>query len=361
MTTLVLGAGYAGLLAALRISRRTDVTLVDANYAFSERIRLHQRDTPPARSYAEWTAHTNVRFVQARATAIDAARRAVETTAGTLAYDRLVVALGSRVDRSLPGALEHANVLDDRASATALHAAMAAGAERVTVIGGGLTAIEAASELAESYPHARVTIACAGGFGDAVLGPRGLAHAKRFLDRHGVTIAEQLRIDRIERSCAIAGGRELAHDACVLCAGFVAPSLARESGLAVDARGRMLVDAHVRCLAYPEIVGIGDAAVCDARMAPLLMSCRVAMPMAIYAADAPNRPFRVRDVLRCMSLGRRDGVVQFHRKTGELRRGAITGKAAAWVKEQICRYTVARIETERRRAAKLPALAAETA
>ena len=42
---VVIGGGYAGVLAANRLQRRADVTLINPRPAFVERIRLHQRVT----------------------------------------------------------------------------------------------------------------------------------------------------------------------------------------------------------------------------------------------------------------------------------------------------------------------------
>lgn len=97
---LVLGAGYAGLMAALRLAPHTRVTLVDPSTAFTERIRLHERAagrpdiTHPLDALAR---RAYIAHVAARATRIDPAARQVTTDDGRqLPYDRLVYALGSR-------------------------------------------------------------------------------------------------------------------------------------------------------------------------------------------------------------------------------------------------------------------------
>ena len=78
---VVIGAGYAGLLAAARLAGRPGlaVTLVDPAPVFRERIRLHQWATGQRgslRPLAELIA-AGVVWRQTRATAIDLAGRRV--------------------------------------------------------------------------------------------------------------------------------------------------------------------------------------------------------------------------------------------------------------------------------------------
>src|SRR5690606_770506 len=111
---------------------------------------------------------TPARLVQGKATAIDPERRLVQLEDGReLDYDRLVVALGSRIETfGVPGVLEHAltvqpvqEALRTRRHLTArLHdAAFWDGEERraslrFVIVGGGLTGVEVAGELADRLP-----------------------------------------------------------------------------------------------------------------------------------------------------------------------------------------------------------------
>lgn len=93
------------------------------------------------------------------------------------------------------------------------------------------------------------------------------------------------------------------------------------------------------------------------------MSCQLAMPMGAYVADRlaaegggrnasagarPSPDFRFRALLRCVSLGRGDGIVQALRADESPARLAVVGRRAAGIKEKICRYTVQSLERERR-------------
>lgn len=373
---VILGGGYAGLGCALRLSALAPdlhITLVDAQDALCERIRLHQvavGHVPPRLPYAELVEGTGVAFVQARVLAIDAQARRVGTSVGELAYDRLVVALGSDIVPELPGAAHYADTVGSAGAAARLRdriAVLAAGS-RVVVVGGGLTGIELAAELADARGDLRVHLVDRGALGAGMLHPSATAKLRRSLARLGVTVHERFDATAVEPTRLVGATTSLDLDVCVWTTGFAASSVAARSGLPVGRAGRLAVDATLRSIAHPEIYGIGDAAepVVDVG-APALMSCRLGLPAGSHAAaslaaevaGSTPRPWQVRDVLRCISLGRDDGLVQFHRADGRPRAWSLSGAPAAWLKERICRATIwvlrRRADAARRRPRRLSA------
>lgn len=361
---VVLGAGYGGLLTALRLARsagaRCSVTLVNASPRFTERVRLHERAAgapAPTFSLPEFLAPTGVTFREGYVSALDPRAHTLTVDGETLAYDTLVYALGSRVDtQSVPGVREHAYTLDAPSTERLYEAlpALAARNARVLVVGGGLTAIEAATEIAESFPTLRVTLATK--TLGAQLAPAARAYLRAALARLRVTLEENSVVRSLEGSRAVlAGDREIAFDACVWAGGFVAPSLAREAGLAVNERGQLLVDAFLRATQHPDIYGVGDAAtpVRDPG-SRIEMCCKSAMPMGAHAADniahdlrsERPEPFAFRDTGYCISLGRRDGIIQSKDSNGTPGY-ALTGSLAAYLKERIVRYTTFSLRAER--------------
>ena len=111
---VVVGGGYAGVMAANRLTRRDDVTvtLINPRPAFVERIRLHQLvggSDDAVVDYREVLAD-GVRLVVDTVTRIDAAERRVTLAGGgTVGYDYLVYAVGSgSADPGVPGAAEFA-------------------------------------------------------------------------------------------------------------------------------------------------------------------------------------------------------------------------------------------------------------
>jgi NADH:ubiquinone reductase (H+-translocating) len=80
-SVIVLGAGYAGFVAALRLSQRApqaQITVVAASALFEQRIRLRQLavgQALPARTVSAFSTDTGVRFRHGRVTEIAAEAR----------------------------------------------------------------------------------------------------------------------------------------------------------------------------------------------------------------------------------------------------------------------------------------------
>ena len=356
---VILGAGYAGQIAASRLAQKgagIRITVVDASPVFVERIRLHQvmAGQRVARRPMRALLPEKAAFTLGRVTGWDVASRRLAVGATAVSYDRLVYALGSAVDTaSVPGVAEHAHALNGLASSEALAAVPAGG--RVLVVGGGFTGIEAVAEVAESRPDLTVELAAADAPG-AALAPAGAEHLARVFARLGVRIHTGARVRALDAGAArLADGRTLPFDVCVWAAGFVAPRLAADAGLPVNARGQLVVDETLRAPGHPEILAAGDAACVSDAGVPIRMACATAMPMGVFAAEevarertrkAP-RPFPFAYVIRCISLGRRDGLVQRVGPDDRPLPKVWTGRRAALIKELVCRSTVFALRAER--------------
>jgi NADH dehydrogenase FAD-containing subunit len=359
---VILGGGYAGLVAAARLGEGAGpeavVTLVDARPEFTQRVRLHELlagRRVRSFAYAPLLARRGLRFVQGCAEYLDPdlGRLIVRSPEGVreeLPYDHLVLALGSRTSTQLPGVHEYALGLDDperiRRAGAALPSLAAAGG-RVLVVGSGLSGIETAAELAERYPGLRVILAGNQRLG-AGFSAAGAAHFRQRLTSLRVELLEEVRVAGLEPGNAcLADGQRLPFDLCVWTAGFTAPSLARDAGLGVDPEGRVRVDPMLRSESHPHLYAVGDAALARVDGHPLRMACATAMPMGGHTGvnlcrelrgEAPL-PFQFGFALRCVSLGRKEALVQFVNGDDTPREEIWTGRRARWMKEFICRAT----------------------
>lgn len=344
---VVLGAGYAGLSAARQAAKAKGVrvTVIDARPELVERVRLHQALT--GQDIARWDLgelleRKGIEFVQARVRAIDTAERVVRLEGDwSVSYDSLIYALGSHADTSaVPGATEYAYPIatpEDVARIPALSGSVA-------VVGGGSTGIETATELAEARQDLEVHLVSAEEPG-AWLSPKAHGHIRAVLDRLGVRVHSGSKVAAVTaRGLELVDGTALDAETVLWTTGFAVPEIAARSGLAVDARGRILVDAELRSRSHPEIYVAGDAAVvAGPAERDLRMACATALPTGKYAATALTTrlagktpaPWRFRYHLQCISLGRKDGVVQFVRADDFPARTVLTGRTGAWVKEQI--------------------------
>ncbi|MEU7835545.1 FAD-dependent oxidoreductase [Nonomuraea sp. NPDC049129] len=360
---VVIGGGYAGTLAANRLRTRDDVdiTLVNPRPEFVERIRLHQfvARTGDATIDYRTLLGEGVRLVVDSVTRIDAATRAVRLASGrTLDYDYVIYAVGSTraIPSGVPGAAEFAFDIAEFEYAQRLRARL----EElpvdapITVVGGGLTGIETAAELAEQ--GRRVTLVCG-----RTLAPTFSASGRRYiakwLSRHGVVVLEGAMVSEVRPDAVVvADGGVRTSALTIWTAGFGVPELAAASGLRTDALGRLLTDETLTSLDDDRLVAAGDAAAPSGR--PLRMSGYAAGPLGARAADtvlsriAGTAP-AVIDLAftgACVSLGRRAGIRQLARRDDTAINVYIGGRMGAAIKEVTCKFVVSkRIRGEARK------------
>ncbi|TDD33519.1 FAD-dependent oxidoreductase [Nonomuraea terrae] len=350
---LVLGAGYTGVAAALRAARGTrrmggKVTLVNASPRFTQRLRLHQTaagQRPAEHLLADVVAGSGVELVLGRVAALDPAAREVRLDDGrVLGYDKLVYALGAVTDASVPGVAEHAYVYDrhDQAVRLAERLGSLTGGT-VVVAGGGLTGVESATEIAESHPRLHVVLLSRGRPG-AMMGPAARMYLDKALERLGVEVRAGVQVMKVlPGGVELAGGEHLDAAATLWTAGTRGLPLAAESGLSVDTRGRIVVDAALRSVSHPDVYAVGDAAAVSQPFGVLHGTCQSGVPMGLHAGDVLTdelrgrtpRPFRFGYFHQPLSLGRRDAVIQFTRPDDSPRRWYLTGRLAVAYKETV--------------------------
>ncbi|MFC9962750.1 NAD(P)/FAD-dependent oxidoreductase [Nocardia ignorata] len=354
---VVLGAGYAGANAAGRLAKRlhpadVDITVVNADPEFVERVRMHQLAAGQdlrSRPLTEVFAGTGVRVRLGRVTAVDVDHKTVTVDDGDeIVYDTMVYALGSIATADAPGAAEHAYDIAGKQSALRTRtrlASLGAGAT-VLVVGGGLTGIEAATEIAEARTDLGVVLVARGGLGDW-LSDKARRHLRAAFDRLGITVREHTDIARVLESGAVTCDGDVIHaEMTVWTAGFAVHPIPTATTLTVSDTGRIVVDETMRSISHPDFYAVGDAALAPgAGGDPLRMSCASGVPTAYQAADAIAARLTGRAVPRneigytgqCISLGRRDAIVQWVTPDDRPKSSALTGRPAARLKEFVCK------------------------
>ncbi|MFE9774280.1 NAD(P)/FAD-dependent oxidoreductase [Streptomyces sp. NPDC005931] len=364
---VVLGAGYAGAYVAGSLARRlspadTEITVVNAEPDFVQRLRLHQLaagqeiESP---QLADVFAGTGVRLRLARVTAVHPERRVVALAdaegGDELGYDTLLYTLGSHVaDGGVPGVSGHTFDVAARPSALRLRDRLDGLDERggggsVLVVGDGLTGIETATEIAESRPGLSVTLIARGELG-ARLSTGARDHLRRACDRLGITVLEHTTVEAVEAARVLcADGSALASDATVWTAGFTVHPLAAASGLEVTGSGRIVVDRTMRSVSHPNVYAAGDSvhAVGDNGL-PLPMSCGSAGYTGRQVTEAVVGRLTGREVTNVklaypgnhISLGRRDGILQLVDDEGRAKPTYVGGPKAARIKAGILRMSL---------------------
>ena len=378
---LIIGGGFAGFWAALAARRvagsRADVTLVSPEPVLEMRPRLYDaRPETLAVDLKPLLRKVNVGFVRGEAIGLDTAAKAVTLAAGDrLAYDRLVVATGSRMRRPpVPGAVAAFSV-DTQAEAIAFDRRLGEIAKNVAeptiaVVGASFTGIELALELRDrllAHVPAKWTPV------------RRQEHAP-MKESHGADgAAERLRIVLIDRAATVgpelgpgprpaieaalaaanvelrlgaavralaadrvtfADDSVLAADAVVLATGMAAAPFAAQVPGARDGLGRVVVDAALRAPAAPEVFVAGDATAADTGDGHrTLQSCQHAGQLGRVAGEnaardllgPPPVPYTQLRYVTCLDLGRSGAVIT----QGWERRVEKTGREGKAVKRLI--------------------------
>jgi NADH:ubiquinone reductase (H+-translocating) len=352
---LILGAGYAGMAAAIqlaaRVKRREDVQviLVNAQERFTERLRLHM--TATGRQLAELSIpellkDTGARFVRGWVTAVDADAKTVRIDDDrVLHYDTLVYGLGSVADTAaVPGVEDHAYTLNSAQDAELLADRLARlGSGTVVVGGSGLTGIESAAEIAERHPELNVVLLGRQEPG-AAMNPKAKAHLQSALERLGVQVRSGVEAVKVlSDAVELAGGESIAADVVLWTSGTRVSPLAAAAGMTVDERGRIVTDAALRSVSHPEVYAVGDAAAIRQGYGVMHGTCQGGMPTGVHAAVSIVRAlkgkqpklFRFGYYHTPVSLGRHDAVVQFTHPDDSPRRLYLTGHIAVRYKETV--------------------------
>lgn len=346
MQLVIIGAGFAGMYAALSAARLRDIegvspealeiALVAPEPALVVRPRLYEPkpETLTAPLLDVLTA-IDVVYVQGRAERIDTKSRAVEVVTAkgareTLPYDRLVLASGSQLFRpNIPGLAEYSFSVDRLEDAIALDRHLHSLADRpasnardtFVVAGGGFTGIEAATGLPDrlrgilgddAKPRVIIVERNDAIAPDMGAGPRPVIEAA--LRQVGVETRPGVGVAALDKSgVTLTNGERIESATVIWSAGMRAAPLTAQIPAERDNFGRLVVDRHLRVPSVPGVFATGDAAkaATDDLGNFALMSCQHAIRMGAFAGNnaaaellgVPTRPYHQEVYCTCLDLG----------------------------------------------------------
>jgi NADH dehydrogenase len=373
---LVLGAGFAGLWAAIGAARKLDeigarrggveVLVVDRNPYHNIRVRNYEVDlSDVAIPLAELLDPIGVNHIVAEVEAIDPAKQlvALTTTRGraVLSYDRLVLALGSELVRpAIAGVATNAFDVDTYAAAVRLNAHLATlgkqkeslGHSTVVVVGAGFTGIEVATEMPSKLARAGLTGNCRIILVDpnpvvgATIGDYARPIISEALLASGVETRLGARVSSIDTNgVALSSGEFIAAQTIVWCAGMSASPLAATLPAQRDRYGRLIADQFLRVTGLTKVFASGDMASCVVDgVHSTVMSCQFARPMGRFAGhnvvadlvEKPMIPLYIDWYVTVLDLGSRGALYT----VGWDRQVRSTGSAAKATKEIINRQRI---------------------
>lgn len=357
---VVLGAGFSGLFTALRVRRllrdRAELTLVDRNDYFlytpllfelvSGSLQTHHVARPLARLVPR-----SVRFVQADVRGIDLLAQRVDTTAGPLAYDFLVIALGSvpnfyGIDsiaryalpfKGLPDVRRLQQQIERRFAQAEGDLQRAADLLRVVVTGAGCTGVELITELDDwmrgpvlrrhtGVPATSPTLVLAEAL-DHLLCPTDMQLTRatlRDLGRRHIDVRLGHHVmdagpEWVHVRTASGEVRRIPTGTLVWTAGVKGPPALAALPVAFGPGARLLVAETLQVPGHPEVLVLGDAAACPDGAGGLLpATAQVAVQQATTAARVLRalvdrtqpEPFSYHRMGEVVSLGRMGAVVE---------------------------------------------------
>lgn len=346
MRLLIIGAGFAGMYAALSAARLRDIqgvspeeleiALIAPEPTLVVRPRLYEpKPETLTAPLLDVLKAIDVDYIQGSAETVNTEALTVQIstpkgTRKTLSYDRLVIATGSRLFRpNIPGLAEHGfsvNSLDDAVALDKhLHGLAdrpaVNGRDTVVVAGGGFTGIEAATELPARLraifgqnARTRVIIVERNGAIAPDMGEGSRPVIEQALRKLGVETRLGTGVASLDKSgVTLSTGEHIETETVVWAAGIRAAPLTAQIPAERDNFGRLLVDRDLRVPGIAGVFATGDAAraACDDEGNYALMSCQHATRMGAFAGNnaaaellrVPTRPYHQKAYVTCLDLG----------------------------------------------------------
>lgn len=327
---VILGTGFAAFQLVKFLDRkRYDVTVVSRrnHFLFTPLLPSTTVGTVEFRSIIEPARRPGVRFYHAECVGIDPGARRIfcrNAVAFDLEYDLLVIAVGAiSSSYGVPGVQEHALHLHELNDARILrqrilgHLETAAlpglpAEERARLLhfvicGGGPTGVEVAAELHDLlldegrryFPglagEVRITLVEAGPEILSAFDAKLRRYADELFRRERIEVRTGTPVSRVEKNrVELKSGEWVPCGLLLWSAGNGPTELVRSLPFLKNAKGRILIDDHLRVSGSENIYALGDCAASADN--PLPETAQVAMRQGIYLARAFNRMARHKPV-----------------------------------------------------------------
>ncbi|WP_260957742.1 NAD(P)/FAD-dependent oxidoreductase [Pseudomonas citri] len=315
---LIVGAGFGGIWSALSAARLLDqhnrndvqISVLAPQAQLRIRPRFYEPDVHTMQApLDELFNAVGVNFVQGFAESIDADLKQVRYSdasgaRGSLSYDRLVLAAGSKLTRpDLVGLSEHTFDVDEIEQATRLEAHLKSlkdlpdspARNTVVVAGGGFTGIETATEMPARLravlgndAKIRVIVVDRGPQIGASLGVGIRPALIEASDHLGIEWILNASVDSVDAGgVTLSDGQRIESNTVIWTVGFSASPLTQHVPGTRDRLGRLHVDGTLKVQGQNHIFAAGDVAYAatDTLGNYAAMSCQHAIALGRYAGN----------------------------------------------------------------------------
>jgi len=353
---VIIGAGFAGLFAAKKLSgRNVRVTIIDRNNYHTFNPLLYQVGAAeiepdqiayPVRTFIRKKA--NIDFIMADVKSIKFRKNTVVTDMGDVEYDFLIFSPGSSTGYfGIKGAEKNSITLKTLNDALWLRNHILSMFERASrcedpaerdkylsfvIVGGGPTGVEFAGAFAEfvngplrkDYPHiqsgdVRIKIIDAAGQLLGAYSRKSAEYAKMKLEKMNVSVSLNTSVREVKTGEIILGNGEKIKSRTILwTAGVSGTSIKSDIKLTERRDSRINVDEYLRPGGFENVFICGDMAYLEHKGYPLPMNAPVATQQGIHSAlniirlinGKALKPFRYSDRGSMVTIGRNSAITK---------------------------------------------------
>ncbi|MFC0524505.1 NAD(P)/FAD-dependent oxidoreductase [Pontibacillus salicampi] len=319
---VILGGGYGGLKIAQQmlphIDQDTSITLIDRNPYHSMKTEFYALAAGTIAEKdirSDFPTHERLHQIADEILQINLEQQAIFLRhTEKVYYDYLIVGLGSEDNfHGIDGASDYtykiSTIKKTRQTYEAVNNMKNYGT--ATIVGGGLSGVEMASELRESRPDINIRLLDRGesilrNFPESIQG-----HAAEWFNEHDVELVFESKVDYVEPDIVCNAGMCLLSDVTIWTAGIKPSKVVDKLPVEKDQAGRIVVNDYHQIPEYPNIYVSGDCASLS-----LPPSAQLAEQQGKQIADVllhilrgkdPKKPSKISVKGTLGSLGKQDG------------------------------------------------------
>ncbi|GAA3409097.1 NAD(P)/FAD-dependent oxidoreductase [Paenibacillus hodogayensis] len=327
---VILGGGYGGLTLALQLLEQeppkgTEVVLVDRmpyQGLKTEYYALAAGTVSEAEIRVAFPNDPRIVLKYGEITGVDLERKLVlMDNNDPLSYDWLVIALGC-VDKyhGIAGAEAYSHSIQTLSGSRKAYQSLndLCPYSQVSVVGGGLSGVEIASELRESRPDLNIRIIDRG---PSILSsfPNKLqGYVREWFTEHDIDMLSHVSLRQVEPGILHNGDQQITTDLTVWTAGIQPSPIVQNLDVDKDAQGRVVLNAYHQIPTHPDVFVVGDCAslpFSPSAQAAEEQGKQVAEVMhAVWKGETPRlKSIKLKGVLG--SLGKKAGFGMMGKKT----------------------------------------------
>lgn len=348
---VILGGGYGGIkvltgLLGAVLPDDLQIIVIDKNPYHSYKTEFHTIVAGTAAEVdvrTDFPVHDQVQYEFGTVKGIDIENERItfQDSSKVVSYDYLVVSVGCEDSHhGIEGAEEFTESVQSFSKAR--YAGLAIGNAqpygKISIVGAGLSGIEAASEIRESRPDLNIRLLDRGGSVLKAFDPKIQAHVSDWFVKNDVEVLHHANVEYVEKDGVCNNGICYVNDVTIWTAGVQPHKLVRELPFETDQYNKVIVNDFYQTNTHENIYIIGDNASSDYSPSAQLAG-QQGEQLAIILSDivsntAPQKPKEIRLRGTLGSLGKSDGFANMFSKplTGLLPR--ITKSGVLWLQKR---------------------------